>query len=240
MRKKHKKECNLSWNREFPWHVPLYTEDGSLLCSICQCHGLKQRNRVGTSTEKPCTYLRKDMLQRHKCSAMHQDAEAHKADRLASKCNGGIAQAFSSRVISNRKAFIGALKIMCWLAKEEVPHIIKCSSLMDLAVDLGSDYHRNLNLGKNAHYMSEQSIRELIQCLSSEIEEQILENIRSSDYFALMTDELTDLAVLKQPVFVARYMTNEGVKTSYLLIQDIHYGRAETIEARVWRKKSWI
>lgn len=50
---------------------------------------------------------------------------------------------------------IGALKIMHWLAKEEVSHTTKCSSLMDLAIDLGSDYHRDLNLRKNAHYTSD-------------------------------------------------------------------------------------
>ena len=60
--KKHKTEYDLRWNREFPWHAPLYTEDDNaerdvigLLCSICQCHSSKQRNRVGPSTEKPCT-----------------------------------------------------------------------------------------------------------------------------------------------------------------------------------------
>ena len=45
-----------------------------------------------------------------------------------------------------------------------------------------------------------------------------------------MTDESTDIAILKQLVLVARYMTETGVKTSFLFIQDIHDGMAETIE----------
>ena len=222
---------------EFPWHVPVYNEEGNsescvvgLLCSICQRHGTKQRNRAGTWTDKPCTYLRKDMLHRHKASKMHQDAEACEADRLASQSDGGIVQAFSARVMMNRKALIGALRIMYWLAKEEIAHTTKFSSLMDLSVQLGSDYLRELNLGRNAHYTSEQTIRELLQCLSSVIEEQILDDIRSCDFFALMTDESTDIAVLKQLVLVARYMTETGVKTSFLLIQDIPDGTAKTIE----------
>ena len=235
--KKHKIEYDVRWKEEFPWHVLVYSEDGNsesgvigLLCSICRLHGAKQRNRIGTWTDKPCTYLRKDMLHRHKCLLMHRDAEAREEDRLASQRDSEIIQAFSSRVVSNRKALIGAFKMMYWLAKEEVPHTTKFSSLMDLAVQLGSDYLRELNLG----YTSEQSVRELIQCLSSVIEEQILDNIRStSDFFALMTDESTDLAILKQLVLVARYMTEEGVKTSFLLIQDIHDGRAETIEIAI-------
>ena len=45
-----------------------------------------------------------------------------------------------------------------------------------------------------------------------------------------MTDKSTDISILKQLVLVARYMTETGVKTSFLLIQDIHNGTAETIE----------
>ena len=80
------------------------------------------------------------MLQRHKCSLMHRDAETREEDRLASQRDGGIIQAFSSCVVSNRKVLIGAFKMMYWLVKEEVPHTTKFSSLMDLAVQLGSDY----------------------------------------------------------------------------------------------------
>ena len=48
-----------------------------------------------------------------------------------------------------------------------------------------------------------------------------------------MTDESTHIAVLKQLVLVARYLTEGGVRTSFLHIRDIHTcnGTAETIEA---------
>ena len=45
-----------------------------------------------------------------------------------------------------------------------------------------------------------------------------------------MTDESTDISVLKQLVLIGRYLTDEGVKTSFLCIKDIPNGRAETIE----------
>ena len=58
--------------------------------------------------------------------------------------------------------------------------------------------------------------------------------MQSSDRFALMTDESTDIhvAILKQLVLVGRYLTNSGVKTSFLHIGDIIHvnGTAETIE----------
>ena len=51
------------------------------------------------------------------------------------------------------------------------------------------------------------------------IEEQILEDIHSSDFFVLMTDEY--IVILKELVLVARYMAKTGINTSFfLLIRD--------------------
>ena len=76
-----------------------------------------------------------------------------------------IRQAFSSRVTLQRKALIGALNLIYWLAKQEVAHTTKFNSLKDLAIQLGCDYLRELSLGRNAQYSSEQIISELLQCL---------------------------------------------------------------------------
>ena len=95
---------------------------------------------------------------------------------------------------------------------------------------LGCDYLCELNLGRDGQYSSEQIIAEMLQCLSQVIEEQIISGLQSSNSFSLMTDESTDIAVLKQLVLVGRYLTDEGVKTSFLCITDIPNGTAETIE----------
>ena len=164
---------------------------------------------------------------------MHKEAEELEAARLASQRNGGIKQAFSARVVVQRKALIGALQLMYWLAKEEVAHTTKFNSLKDLAIRLGCDYLRELSLGRNAQYSSEQIITKLLQCLSLVIEEQILSDLQSSEFFALMTDESTDIAVLKQLVLVGWYVTDSGIKTSYLHIGDIVNGTAETIKGAI-------
>ena len=85
-----------------------------------------------------------------------------------------------------------------WPYKEEIAHTTKFNSLKDLAIRLGCDYLRELVCGKkNAQYSSEQIVAELLQCLSLVIEEQILSDLQSSDLFSLMTDESTDIAILK-------------------------------------------
>ena len=42
---------------------------------------------------------------------------------------------------------------------------------------------RELNIGRNAQYTSEQSIAELLQCLSQVLEEQIIRDLQSSEVF---------------------------------------------------------
>ena len=231
---KHKIGYNASWREDFPWHIPVYDAAGStvtgLLCFLCKQHQTKQRNSAGTWTEKTCGLLRRDIIQRHKDSKMHKEAEELEATRLVSQRDGGVRQAFSSRVTLQRKALIGALNLMYWLAKQEVAHTTKFNSLKDLAIQLGCDYLRELRLGRNAQYSSEQI---MLQCLSLVIEERILSDMQSSDFFPLMTDESTDIAVLKQLVLVGRYLTEGSAKTSFLHIGDIIYGRAETIEGAI-------
>ena len=188
--KKHKIGYNPAWKSEFPW-IQLVHGGGEstvvgTMCSICQRHGAKQRNVIGTWAEKPCTLLRKDNLQRHKVSSMHREAEELEAYRDTSQHDGGIVRAFSSTVSAQRKALIGVMKLLYWLSKEEISFTTKCSSLIDLTIELGSDYLKALHLGGNAHYTSEQSISELLQCLSATIKEEILSSLKLSPCFALM------------------------------------------------------
>ena len=57
-----------------------------------------------------------------------------------------------------------------------------------------------------------------------------MSNLQHSDLFSLMTDQSTDISVLKQLVLVGKYLTDDGVKTSFMCITDIPNGTAETIE----------
>ena len=97
------------------------------------------------------------------------EARERERARIASQRSGGIRQAFSQQVVVQRKALIGALKMVYWLAKEEIAHTTKFASLMQLSINLGADYLRELHVGRNACYSSEQIIGELLQCLSQVI-----------------------------------------------------------------------
>lgn len=80
---------------------------------------------------------------------------------------------------------------------------------------------------------SEQSVNELLQCMSATIEENIVQSLKLSPYFALMTNETTDIYIIL--VLVCRYSTSCGIKTAYLKITDIPDGTASTIEAALFQ-----
>ena len=63
------------------------------------------------------------------------------------------------------------------------------------------------------------------------IESEKLDNLKCSPFFSQMTDESTDISVLKQLVIVAKYILPSGkIETSFLHIGDIADGTVETIE----------
>ena len=49
----------------------------------------------------------------------------------------------------------------------------------------------------------------------------IAEFQQASRYFALMTDESIDIAILKQLVLIVRYITSSGIKGPLIKILDI-------------------
>jgi len=93
---KHRIGYDPSWKTTFPWHVTVEEESdlGSsstsalsvtgLLCSLYRRHHIRQQNGAGTWTDKPCTYLHKDMLERHENSEMLVKALEREALRLSS------------------------------------------------------------------------------------------------------------------------------------------------------------
>ena len=93
---------------------------------------------------------------------------------------------------------------------------------------------KELHIAGNATYRSRQIVGEFLQSISRQVEEDTLQQLASSTYFSIMTDESTDISVLKQLVLVIRYLLPTGnVTTSFLAIDDIPDGTAETIEAAI-------
>ncbi|KAJ8883429.1 hypothetical protein PR048_015272, partial [Dryococelus australis] len=63
---------------------------------------------------------------------------------------------------------------------------------------MGCSYLKHLNIGKNAHYTSERIMQELLDVLASAISSDNCRSIHSADYFSVLCDETTDIAVWNQ------------------------------------------
>ena len=225
---KHKIGYNDSWENEFNW---LKRVEGGMLCTICHKFNLvNSRNKIGVWASEPCKQLRKDKVVQHARSEMHAAAIERERLAIASTSDGGIAQAFQTTVSLQKKAISGSMRILYWLAKEEIAHFTKFDSLRQLCVDLGCDYFRELNVGGNAKYNSHRMIDEWLAILSGTIEEDLLNKIRISPAIGLMCDESTDISVTKELILYARIIACGKVSTHFLKLIHIPDGKAETIE----------
>ena len=208
---KHLEGYNPDWKEQYAWLLPVVDRDApgticGLLCELCQRYKIVQRSSAGTWSFKPCTVLLKDMIQRHADSSMHKEALDRKSTRLSVLRQGGIQQAFQRQVSVQKKALVGALKIVYYLAKEEIPLTTKYEAIMNLAINLGCDYLKELEVGANARCRRHAMIGEFLKVLATIIEEEQLSSLTNSKYYSLLTDESTDIAVKKQLVLAARYL----------------------------------
>lgn len=218
----------LSGKVKYPWLY--YVESEGMYCRWCKAHSAAGRGRTAW-TSKPCISYREDKIKAHMRSYSHKLASEQQAQAEESARSGGIRQSFETSVTVERKAFIAALKIMHWLAKEEIAHTTKFESLISLAVSIGVKELNYLSKGGNAKYMSERTTYEIIEVLSATVEEEILQEISASPLISILCDESTDIAILKELVVYVRYIKNGDIVTRFLKIQDLLDGRAITIEA---------
>lgn len=223
---------NPEWGCDFPFVI--YSEDQSdeagMFCSLCQKWNKVACNRTGVWITKPCTSLRRDSILDHSRSKGHNDAIRAEKDAVQAKLRGGIVQAFTNVQSAQKKAVIGALKCMYWLAKQEIAHTTNFESLLNLAVSLGSAYLKDLHQGGNAKYTSHESMFEFVKVLSSCIEQDVLSEIHQAKYVGLLCDETTDVSITKQLIIYCRYVMAGEVNMRYLKIKDLPNGTAETVE----------
>ena len=185
---------NKTWEMKFPWLTP--TNDFRGMCSK---HGMCNKNNGSTVwSAVPCNTLRKDAVLRHNNSDMHGEAFRAEEIRLAAEKTRGIAQAMEHTIELGKVAITGSLKCLYRLIKQEIAHTTNYIPLLQLAQSWGCDFVSNLCVGRNATYTRERIVQEFIQVLASQIGEQQLSDLHSSSFISLMTDESTDIAVMKE------------------------------------------
>lgn len=220
---------SMAWKTEFNW---LEGTDDGMVCALCRKFSRRPQKCVpgkAAWVDIPCKTIRRSALVAHKESRSHCEAVQMEVALQASGRDGGIERALDSVVTAQRRAFIAALKCMYFLNKKEIPHTTNFVPLLDLAKSLGVEYLNDLYVGENAAYRSERFVQEIVLALGEVLVRKFRAALKNSPFFVLMIDETTDVAVLKQLVIYARYITDSGVQTRFLGMLNIPDGTALTI-----------
>ncbi len=221
-----------SWQKNYAWL--LYdNEERAMYCKLCMRYGNLPRNGSGKWVKVGCTSLRHDKLLKHTASAMHRDSEISSHEEARASLTGGIRGALEVPITEERKAVIGALKCLYFLAKNELPHTTKFTSLVDFSINMGCSFMKQLRRGGNASYRSKQVVAEFLFCLSDCIKQKVLLTMRNSPTISILIDESTDVSILKQLVMYGRCIVDGKLECHFLNIKDIPDGRASTIEKSV-------
>ena len=185
-------------------------EDG-IYCRYCKDAVARGISRSGRTTfiSQPYTGTRPYHLSRHESSAEHEArTKLYREKILRIQTNQHVTDVIegSRRLTVDGDAFCDALRCLYWLAKQEVPHTTNFSSLKELCVLLGNTTLPRLAVSKNMTYQSEQSMQEILQAISSCLEEEALRKVCASPYYSIVVDESTDLSVQKQLGVVVHYL----------------------------------
>ncbi|KAM5180722.1 zinc finger protein 862-like [Mantella aurantiaca] len=222
---------NKQWFKDFDW---LMVKENGMWCSLCMKYSNKHPpKRELPWVNMPCTRIRKESLLDHGKSKTHIDSSADLLRKRVLEKTGFGQIERSVSVLNNlqRDAFVGALRSMYWLAKNELPHTTLFEKLLEYCKEMGCSFLKHLNVGKNAHYTSERIMQELLDVLASSIKSDILKSIQDDHFFSILCDETTDISVLKQLIIYIKYVCNvtREVRISFVSTHNMIDGKAETI-----------
>ena len=172
---------------------------------------LKSAHLIGIPGTK---YLRLESIKSHETCIAHKDTVRQLA--LAAQCEtiAGIVQ--PEVCLSSMAKTFACLYFLC---KNRIARTTNFEPLLDLVGFLGINLKSKISVGKNATYLSNKSIQEMLFAMSDLIEDQILNDLKRSSFFALMFDETTDCSIVEQLVIHKRFI-DCAVKVKFLKILD--------------------
>jgi len=224
----HKVGVNKAWLTTFTWLMFSTETDESgntidvMLCKLCKKHQSYGYNGNRTWSETGYRCLRRDKVKDH------QESDQHKHS-LTMELNQTVNDMTNNMKSSAHTAIIDALKVMYYIITKNLP-LDHFSSMIDLCIELGATNLPNLRLAKNATYSSWETIQELLDLLSQQVADTVIENVRSSPCYSVMVDEVSDNRSIKHLALCTRYINPAGqLQTSFLVDTELPYATAETV-----------
>ena len=189
-----------------------------MYCKLCIKHNKRPFNR-DTWNLTPCTrYRLHSVLSHEKCSAP-QDSVKLEAAACASV---NICQAIQLPLVPAR-GLEQAFSCLYWLAKQRIAHVWNFEPVLNLLKFLGLDVKGDIHVAKNATYMSNKSIQDMLYCLSEVIETGILNSMKESKHVSIMFDETTDCTITEQLAVHGRFINKDtgDLESHFLKVIDV-------------------
>ena len=188
-----------------------YEENAGMFCLLCRKHNTSniQNSPVEYST-KAAIRFKKQAVKNHALRAKHKLAVEVELTSRLSLFEKEYQEREKIKDVTIYNAFLAAY----WLAKEEMPNG-KLFSLISLFQKAGVEHMKYFG------YTSAGISRELFLILGEVVRETVLTRTENAQCFGLLTDEVTDIAVIQLLVTFIQYVMNGEIHTNFLFADNL-------------------
>ena len=176
----------------------------------------------------------------HKASVAHRKAIETNLKQTQMKRTSGFGAAVTKRNLlfndSCDRAVLCVLKASYWIAKEDTS-LRRWHSLKDLLVQVGVDMS-SLHFAKNATYISDLVLTEVLQALASVIhDDETTDMLQRNTFVGLSADKTTDVSNITQLDLHLRFILEGRMVSRLGAIQSVPNKTAETLSNGIsqWR-----
>ena len=195
------------WLKIWPW---LFFEKGKMFCKECLKHGKNNAFTSGCETFKTSSMSR------------HEETDDHKSSGESAKLKSDMNVAVKKTHEAQDLAIVKALKVVYWLASENLP-LSKYESQMNLMKELEVPGLCHLGVSGRVTYESYYTANELLEAISATIDEQVNADISDSPFVSILCDESTDISNTPRMTINARIINPRSGKAKSLFLQDLEY-----------------
>lgn len=189
-----------------------YVEGQGMYCLVCRAHDMKNpRNKQEKFSREPSVRFKIDALESHVQSRIHRDAiTTHLVQNVS---------IFHTEELERREVDTTVLEKAFSTAYFLMKRFIPNSNFLPL-IEVMEQSIGQTDL-KYFQHRSQGSSREIFLTIGETMKEQILEKVRDSGPYGLMTDEATDISV-KALTFIQFFDGSSGkIETAFLSVQDV-------------------
>ena len=198
-------KSNLAWL--------IYVGERGMFCFLCMKYGTCNRqNKSSTFNETPSVRFKKSTIREHANSQQHKDAIEARFQSGRSVFHKQLLQ----KDKSNEEVLFKVFSSAYWMAKEEISNR-KFSSLVTLLKQL------KLPNMEYFTYTGNETVRDIFIVLGNAVEKRVLSQLCNAGTYGLLSDEVTDIAVMEMLITFVQFFNQETdkVQTNFLSVNNI-------------------